>query len=210
MILHSRNPAKLDAVAASLKSSFPARTFRTLVADAARFPQTSAAYDQLVAPLCALNITMLVNNVGNVGAITECPMRLLADWEAEELEALVNLNVSFSLQLTRVMLPVLKRCEPALIVNCGSVAAAGLPYIATYSGTKAVCRRDLQLVLHLTSPPPVHQVLVPRPRPRTRRKLLPNHRSPTRRDWRGGNTQQSRPRGHLQNRRRDIRQSNVE
>jgi len=141
VILHGRNPAKLDAVATSLKSSFPARTFRTLVADAAHFPQTNAAYDELIAPLRSLNITVLINNVGNIGGVTDRSMRALADWGAEELEALMNLNVSFTLQLTRAMLPLLKQREPALIVNCGSVAAKGFPYLATYSGTKAVSHR---------------------------------------------------------------------
>ena len=139
VIIHGRNPAKLSAVAASLKSSFPARTFRTLVADAASFPQTNAAFEELLAPLQSLNITVLINNVGNHGGVTDRPMRTVADWNAEELEALVNLNLSFTLQLTRALLPLLKRCEPALIVNCGSVAEAGIPYIAPYSGTKAVC-----------------------------------------------------------------------
>jgi len=137
IILHGRNEGKLNAVSSHLGSKFPERQYRLLVADAATFPPTSSAYTELLAPVKDLNITVLVNNVGNVGGVTNKSIRSVADWPDDEVEALMNINVTFTLHLTRALLPILQQHEPALIINCGSVAAAGLPYLAHYSGMKA-------------------------------------------------------------------------
>jgi NAD(P)-dependent dehydrogenase (short-subunit alcohol dehydrogenase family) len=39
--------------------------------------------------------------------------------------------------LTQIMLPELKKCTPALIINVGSLAELAMPYITVYSATKA-------------------------------------------------------------------------
>jgi 17beta-estradiol 17-dehydrogenase / very-long-chain 3-oxoacyl-CoA reductase len=137
IILHGRNASKLRAVALHLSSKHPQRHYEVLVADAATFPPTAEAYTELLEPVKHLNITILVNNVGNVGGVTNRSIRTVADWSDSETEALMNLNVMFTLHLTRAMLPHLQLHEPACIVNCGSVAAAGIPYLAHYSGMKA-------------------------------------------------------------------------
>lgn len=137
VILHGRNPDKLAAVSSNLSAKFPNRNYKVLVADAAAFPRTAEAYEELLQPIKDLNITILVNNVGNVGAVTERPIKPLSEWPHDELDTLVNINLTFTLHITKAMLPILQRHQPSLIVNVGSVAAAGLPYLETYSGTKA-------------------------------------------------------------------------
>ena len=134
IILHGRNSTKLNAVKSHLSSKYPSLSFKILVADVVNFP--SDQYENLIAPIKDLNITILVNNVGGTGGVTKIPARTFASQPHETLDALLDFNVRFMIHLTKSILPTLMRSEPALIIQQGSLAALGVPYLQTYSGTK--------------------------------------------------------------------------
>jgi 17beta-estradiol 17-dehydrogenase / very-long-chain 3-oxoacyl-CoA reductase len=139
VVLHGRNVAKLEGVKAELLKLFPARKIRLAVLDVTASARDHAAIEQLVSTLKndGLSISVLVNNVGGMGGIipTWLPLHLR---KAEELDRVLDMNVMFTTQLTRAMLPLLFEAKSALIVNIGSIVGK-IPgaYLTSYSGAKA-------------------------------------------------------------------------
>ncbi|KAJ7112916.1 hypothetical protein C8R44DRAFT_796905 [Mycena epipterygia] len=134
VLLHGRNEAKLTGIKQELERRFPKRAVDYVVADASHHDYPERAIVDKVQRLPG-KLTVLVNNVGG----TENPtFRLLEDSPAAYIETTLNVNSRFPTQLTRALLPIMKRDSPGLIINCGSFAGiVGLPYLATYSGAKA-------------------------------------------------------------------------
>lgn len=119
---------------------------RTVVMDA-----ITATYEDMERALLepvfgALNVTILVNNVGGQPAPVNPVFRRLDAYEPAEADAIVDLNARFVLRLTRMALPSLMAATAAvahgdgraLVLNVASIAGVhGMPGIATYSGSKA-------------------------------------------------------------------------
>ena len=131
VILHGRNPTKLEGVKARLQQNYPEVNFRIVVLDA-----SSTSYrqiDKLVASLQDLHITVLINNVGGGAKIS--PFELLT---ADEVDSVINLNARFPTLITRALLPKLtKSIRPGLILTIGSAGDFVVPYAVTYGGSKA-------------------------------------------------------------------------
>lgn len=140
VILHGRNPAKLERIIRELKTEYPRLHFEPFVCDATDRPSWHAAFAELIPRLRQrnVNLTILVNNVGgtpNPRARTFLPLR---DWTAAEVNAMLDMNVSFPTQVTRALLPILAANKPSLIVNMSSLAAATpLPWLTPYCASKA-------------------------------------------------------------------------
>lgn len=131
VILHGRNPEKLERTKIQLEGAFKSVQFRIAVLNASS--ATSQQIEDLVASLHSLNLTILVNNVGG-GATVQA----LEKNTAEELDFLINVNARFPAQLTKALLPKLTRPDgPTLIMNIGSLADSGVPYATVYGGSKA-------------------------------------------------------------------------
>ena len=131
VILHGRNPEKLEKAKTKLEAEHKTVRFRTAVLNASTF--TSQQINDLAASLADLNLTVLVNNVG--GGVK---VQALDKTTAEEADSAINVNARFPAQLTRALLPQLARRDgPTLIVNIGSLADAGVPYATVYGGSKA-------------------------------------------------------------------------
>ena len=130
VVLHGRNPSKLETVKAQLQKQFPKLNFRILIADA-----SSSSYWQinnLVTSIHDIHLTILINNVG--GAITVAP---LEDTALEDINAIINLNARFPTQLTKALLPKLTQTtSPSLIMNIGSSGDFCVPYATVYGGSK--------------------------------------------------------------------------
>ena len=130
VVLHGRNPTKLEDVKAQLQNQFPKLDFRILIADA-----SSTSYqqlDELVASINDLHLTVLINNVG--GAITVAP---LEDTTSEDVDAIMNMNARFPTQLTKTLLPKLTQMKtPSLMMNIGSMGDFSVPYATIYGGSK--------------------------------------------------------------------------
>lgn len=131
VIVHGRNPSKLEQRMSQLNREFPNRAFRTLIADS-----SDASHQQMesvIAAVKGLRITVLVNNVG--GGSSNKP---LEDYTYAEVDRLVNVNACFPVQLTRTMIPILSNIDgPAMIMNIGSLADSFVPYAVPYGASKA-------------------------------------------------------------------------
>lgn len=152
VVLHGRNPTKLAAVQDELVRKFPAREFRSLIADASNIScsncqgqgrgrstaspsrRTPVDFDALAASLDDINLTILINNAG--GAPTPMYQFLHETSEATIVDS-VNLNGVFPILLQAKLLPQLIRNGPSLVMNIGSFAENGLPLVTPYASSKA-------------------------------------------------------------------------
>jgi len=134
VILHGRNPSKLEALKQSLNNDFPSRSVRTMVLDAstASPPQIGEA----VASISDLQITVLINNVGGTAGILSTTYKNFPSITPMEIKGLMHVNDIFAIHLIRALLPILRRNSPGLLMNIGSYAAIGVPYVSIYAGTK--------------------------------------------------------------------------
>jgi 17beta-estradiol 17-dehydrogenase / very-long-chain 3-oxoacyl-CoA reductase len=137
VVLHGRNAEKLSRVQASLLAEYPKVQVRKVIADAGSF--TASAIDDVVANLQDIHLTVLVNNVGGTAAL-DVDVKTLEEHTAKEVDAVININLRFTTQLTRALLPTLQRNEPSLIMNIGSISENGMPWLSVYSPTKAYVR----------------------------------------------------------------------
>ena len=146
VVLAGRNATKLASKIDRLKKQYPQASFRSVTADAASSHGMKAAIEKLVADLTGLDdplpgpLTVLVNNVGGM-SMFEDPWRALASTSHADVDAIINLNLRFTTQITRALLPAMQQQAPAVVLSVGSFAGStGTPFVATYSGTKAYLR----------------------------------------------------------------------
>ena len=130
VVLHGRNPTKLENVMTQLQNQFPKLDFYSIVADASS--TSHQQMNRLVASLNNIHLTVLVNNVGT--AIKVAP---LEDTTLEDVDAIINANARFPTQLTKTLLPKLTQTKsPSLIMNIGSMGDFCVPYATIYGGSK--------------------------------------------------------------------------
>lgn len=136
VILHGRNEKKLNAVRQELLKQWPKREIKVLVFDAGSETSNTAKLEAAVDELNGLDLRVLVNNVGG-GSGTRPAFLALQDTNADRTNLLVDVNLRFPTEITRVVLPQLIQHAPALILNLGSLASeTHSPYISVYSGAK--------------------------------------------------------------------------
>ncbi|KAK4442822.1 hypothetical protein QBC34DRAFT_443872 [Podospora aff. communis PSN243] len=137
VILHGRSPSKLTYVANSLSTTFPSRTFKTVVADATICTET--ALQNITNAIQDLHLTTLINNAGGtpVAAPNGDIFKCLHEYTHAEVTNTINLNVAFPTLLYNALLPVMmKNGEAGVIINIGSLTAEGYPLLAPYSAGK--------------------------------------------------------------------------
>ncbi|KAK1757999.1 putative short chain dehydrogenase protein [Echria macrotheca] len=141
VVLHGRNPSKLEAVQNSLSSTFPSRAFRTIVADATIC--TEDAIQAIANRVSDLQLTVVINNAGGtpVSAPNGDIYKRLDEYSHKEVADTVNMNVVFPTMLSNALLPLMIRNGGrGVIIMIGSVAARGFPLIAPYGAGKAYLR----------------------------------------------------------------------
>jgi short-subunit dehydrogenase len=135
VLVHGRNETKLEGVKKSLLEQHPERSVEIIVADAA---DPDLDYNAIVKKANSVSgpLTVLINCVGG---ITTNPIYLpLEELSGADIDTNIAINARFPTRLTSALLPTLKANSPSLIINAGSYAGFfGLPYIATYTSTKA-------------------------------------------------------------------------
>ena len=137
VVIHGRNPSKLESLATELREQFPDRSVRIAVADVLR-DDTIAAVNAVRDVVQDLHLTVLVNNIGGIGQILAPQFKTLESHTEQEITDIIQLNDGFTTQLTRALLPVLAKNQPSLIVNIGSIVAGlAMPYASVYSASKA-------------------------------------------------------------------------
>ncbi|HET6632424.1 MAG TPA: SDR family oxidoreductase [Rhodanobacteraceae bacterium] len=121
VLMVARDEDALEAARAELQEEFPQRRVLALAADIAEAEPRLEVFDW-IADL-GLPLSLLVNNVG--GNVT----RPVLDYDAEELRALLNLNVLAALEMSRLAHGHLSQRANAAIVNIGSVS--GITHVRT-------------------------------------------------------------------------------
>jgi 17beta-estradiol 17-dehydrogenase / very-long-chain 3-oxoacyl-CoA reductase len=134
VVLHGRNPAKLEHVQSELQAAYPAREFRILVADAANCAPD--VFKNIVNRLSDIYLTVLVNNAGGEAS----GYKILDEHTFNESTITVTVNALFPTLLLNALVPVLARNGPALILNVGSLLDRGLPLFSSYGGSKSYMR----------------------------------------------------------------------
>ncbi len=125
LLLIGRDGAALEALSGALPVSSQAHMH--LVADL-RQPQERES----IAALCAeVQVDILINNAG-AGKFA-----LLEHSESDAIAALIDLNLTAPIQLTRLLLPLLKSRPEAAVINIGSaLGSIGYPGYSVYSASK--------------------------------------------------------------------------
>lgn len=138
LILVGRRQEALDALASELETKYKAPS-KTVIADAADAVGLPAAIARVAATAADVDLGVLVNNVG---ASHEMPVSF-AETDPREIDQIVQTNISWTLHLTRAVLPgMLERSAnggpKSLVLNIGSMSGR-IPsaLLAVYSGTKA-------------------------------------------------------------------------
>lgn len=142
VILHGRNPSKLENVVSTLRQQFSQREFRTAVLDASS--ATHRQISDLVSSFDDIHLTILVNNVAG-GQIVQP----LTNTSPDQVDSSLNCNARLPAQLTRCLLPRFAASrDRSLILNIGSAANTFAPYASVYGGSKA-CNQDMSSCLNV-------------------------------------------------------------
>src|ERR1700761_1617767 len=127
LILVARNKERLSEVAARLKST--GRKIETIAADLTRKDDVQRVAERLSTDP---TITALVNNAGTAS------VGKLLDAKIDDLESMINLNVTALTRLALAVLPGFVARKSGLLINIASVVALAPELLnGTYSGSKA-------------------------------------------------------------------------
>lgn len=139
VILHGRNPEKLERIINELKAKYPRLHFEPFVCDATDRESWHSKFAELIPSLRKrnINLTILINNVGGNPNVSKT-FAPLHDWAATDVNAMIDMNVTFPVQMTRAMLPILVANKPSIIINMSSMAAhTPLPWLTSYCASKS-------------------------------------------------------------------------
>jgi 2-dehydro-3-deoxy-L-rhamnonate dehydrogenase (NAD+) len=139
---------------------------RSLIVDVTKTDQVTQALSRVVDD--ALHIDILVNNAGYLGSY-----RQFEQFEPVEWQRILQVNLIGVFEVTRQVLPVMRRAGRGRIVNMGSLAGKeGLPNLAAYSAasagviafTKALSREvcDTDIRVNCVAPGPIDTELIRR------------------------------------------------
>ncbi|MGW7465446.1 SDR family NAD(P)-dependent oxidoreductase [Streptomyces xantholiticus] len=146
LLLHGRDAARLEAVAAEVRAAAPDTTVRTALADLADLDQvhTMAAGILDTEP----RLDALVNNAVAGGGAE--PLRRELSAQGHELRFAVNHLAPYA--LVRDLLPLLTSSAPARVVNVASIGQETIDFDDVmleqgYEGLRAYCRSKLALIM---------------------------------------------------------------
>ncbi|MEV0319840.1 SDR family NAD(P)-dependent oxidoreductase [Streptomyces sp. NPDC050658] len=146
VLLHGRDRARLDAVAAEVGAAAPDAAVRTYLADLSDLDQVHdlAARVRAAEP----RLDALVNNAVAGGGSR--PLRRELSRQGHELRFAVNHLAPYA--LTRGLLPLLTASAPARVVNVASIGQETIDFDDVmlergYEGLRAYCRSKLALIM---------------------------------------------------------------
>ena len=143
VLLHGRSRSKLESTRDEIQRSVPGARLDTVLADATDcLDQDIARIRERVEALTsagegeAAKLTVLVNNVG--GLNYEPRFQDFDEMDGDDIDRTMNLNARFPTKMTHALMPLLKRNQPSLVMNVGSMTGVtGTPYLAVYCASKA-------------------------------------------------------------------------
>ncbi|KAI1638651.1 3-ketoacyl-CoA reductase [Biscogniauxia mediterranea] len=132
LVLVSRTLSKLETLAKELEGKFPG--LQTKVLDMDFTADKDEDYERLAALIDGLDVGILINNVGQSHSIP-VPFTLT---DKAEMQNIITINCLGTLKVTRVVAPGMQSRKRGLILTMGSFGGwMPMPYLATYSGSKA-------------------------------------------------------------------------
>ncbi|KAE8222583.1 hypothetical protein CF319_g4246 [Tilletia indica] len=132
IFLASRSAEKLGKVAAEIELAVPGVKTKTEAIDFSSGDDRQ--YDALLSGLSGLTIGVLVNNVGKSHQL---PVTF-NETDPEEIRQIIEINVTATLRVTKMIVPRMIEQKRGLIINMGSFAGqTPTPLLATYSGSKS-------------------------------------------------------------------------
>ncbi|KAJ3558895.1 hypothetical protein NPX13_g9624 [Xylaria arbuscula] len=151
IVLHGRNPRKLETVRDELQTTHPRTEVRIIVADASQCHRPDAIdFARIRDEVASLHLTVLVNCAGSGPTPA---FGGLETYEREDIVESLALNAIFPAVLTATLLPILRGQHTpdtekltttagptrrrALIINIGSVTDDGFPLVSFYSAGKS-------------------------------------------------------------------------
>jgi 17beta-estradiol 17-dehydrogenase / very-long-chain 3-oxoacyl-CoA reductase len=138
VVLHGRNPGKLERVQKAINKKYPDCLTRIVVSDA-NLSHPSSLERDILAKVQDIRLSVLINNLGGTAGVLS-PNEIFTTIDkctVEAVDSLININARFTSQITRLLLPLLLKRPRGLILNISSAAEAGMPYLSIYSGTKS-------------------------------------------------------------------------
>ena len=139
VVLHGRNPAKLDDTVKELREQFANVDFRTVILNASQSgSDLNKNIENIVDSVRDLHITILINNLGSSTRPTGSTYSTFDKDIPDDIDGIINVNARFPAQFTSAILPLLMaHGSPSLIINMGSMAESGSPWLSAYSASKA-------------------------------------------------------------------------
>ncbi|PWY99966.1 NAD(P)-binding protein [Testicularia cyperi] len=132
ILLVSRSPEKLGAVAGEIEAASPGVRTKTQAIDFALGDEKQ--YEGLASAVKDLDIGVLVNNVGKSHNM---PVHF-AETAEDEMEDILEINVVSVLRVSRMIIPGMVSRKRGLVLNLGSFAGqVPTPMLATYAGSKS-------------------------------------------------------------------------
>ncbi|KAK8116695.1 uncharacterized protein PG998_004976 [Apiospora kogelbergensis] len=136
IVLLGRSKEKLKATKAELQTRHPGRKFRIIVTLPGQCTDPSkVSFPEIAKAVRDLNLNVLVNNLG--GAMPRAEFGTIDYYTTGELTEHINVMATFPTLLTSTLFPALMRNGPGLVINIGSFADEGIPYLPTYGPTKS-------------------------------------------------------------------------
>lgn len=133
LIMTARNASQLAEVAKDLETRFSIKT-QCLNVDS----EEKEAADKIAKEVrrMGLKLTVLVNNVGNNVDV----VNVLSDTLDTDINKIINVNVTFTTMLTKLMIPIMACPDKrALIINLSSYSGrVPVPLLATYAASKVI------------------------------------------------------------------------
>ncbi|KAK8078981.1 Very-long-chain 3-oxoacyl-CoA reductase [Apiospora phragmitis] len=119
----------LKAARAELKAKHPARKFRVVVTLPGQCTDThKVSFPDIAKAVEDVSLNVLVNNLG--GAMPRAEFGTIDYYTTAELTEHINV-------MATALFPALLRNGPGLVINIGSFADEGVPYLPTYGPTKS-------------------------------------------------------------------------
>lgn len=144
-----RRAKKLDA----LENEFPSINFLKIAGDVSRLEDVKAAVKAVEKKWGELD--MLINNAGVVTA------GMLENISDEDIDAMIKVNVTGLMLLTKHFLPLIKESDEAAIMNISSgLGYIGMPYYSVYAASKAAVKHFSEAMRRELGNYPIHVMTV--------------------------------------------------
>ncbi|XP_034251632.1 inactive hydroxysteroid dehydrogenase-like protein 1 [Thrips palmi] len=130
VVLISRNVDKLNELAREVEMDYSVET-KIIQAD---FTEGRPIYEQIAKELDALDVGVLLNNVG---VLHGTPL-YLSEMSESDVWDMINVNIGAMSMMTRIVLPSMLRRQRGIIVNLSSISSVQpLPLMGIYAASKA-------------------------------------------------------------------------